>query len=303
MMTAVTGHSAIWFGDPRDFWWNLDFLELVARRLGLDRVRSVLDVGCGVGHWGRTLEPVLSPEALVTGVDPEPEWVEEATRRAEAAGLGDRFSYARAAVESLPFEDASFDLVTCQTVLIHVADARAALREMLRVTKPGGLVLAAEPNNRASVLVDSSAGAGAPVEKRLDRARFVLLCERGKEALGEGNLSVGDLVPGYFAEAGAVAIQTFLSDKASMLIPPYEGEEQQALRADILGQEGTSGFGWTREEALRLYLAGGGTEPEFDATWERLTRETVRDAQAVREGRFHSGGGTLMYVIAARRPG
>src|SRR3954451_2776793 len=116
----MTGHSAVWFGDQRDFWWNRDFLELVARRLGLDRVRSVLDVGAGVGHWGRTLAAVLPDDARVTGVDPEPQWVEEATRRADAAGVGARFTYGAGAVEALPFEDASFDLVTCQTVLIHV---------------------------------------------------------------------------------------------------------------------------------------------------------------------------------------
>ena len=41
-------HSAEYFGDTRDFWWNADFLRLMARRLSFDRVGDVLDVGCGV---------------------------------------------------------------------------------------------------------------------------------------------------------------------------------------------------------------------------------------------------------------
>jgi 2-polyprenyl-3-methyl-5-hydroxy-6-metoxy-1,4-benzoquinol methylase len=48
-------HSADYFGATRDFWWNHDFLELMSARWRLAAVRSVLDVGCGVGHWGRCL--------------------------------------------------------------------------------------------------------------------------------------------------------------------------------------------------------------------------------------------------------
>ncbi|MEA2450794.1 MAG: hypothetical protein QOG63_2726, partial [Thermoleophilaceae bacterium] len=74
-------HSAVWFGDQRDFWWNADYLQLAARRLDLDRVRSVLDVGAGIGHWGRALATVLAPDARVVGVEPERRWIEEAGRR------------------------------------------------------------------------------------------------------------------------------------------------------------------------------------------------------------------------------
>lgn len=295
-------HSAEWFGDERDYWWNRDYLELLARRLSLAEVGSVLDVGSGVGHWGRTLAAVLPEEARVIGVDPEPEWVKEAGRRAQADGLADRFEYVRGAVERLPFEDGSFDLVTCQTVLIHVADVRAALREMLRVTRPGGRLLLAEPNNRASVLVDTSASAEASVDERTELIRFVMTLERGKIALGEGNGSVGDLVPGLLVETGAVEVQVFISDKASMLVPPYEGNEQHTLATAWIGQEGTSGFGWSRDETRRLFLAGGGSEDEFGRAYARRVAETERTATAIRAGSFHTAGGNLMYVIAARRP-
>ena len=42
-------HSAAYFDEQRDFWWNHDYLRLVATRIGLERVRSVLDVGDAVG--------------------------------------------------------------------------------------------------------------------------------------------------------------------------------------------------------------------------------------------------------------
>lgn len=43
-------HSAAYFNPQRDFWWNADYLQLLAERLGLGDVRSALDVGAGVGH-------------------------------------------------------------------------------------------------------------------------------------------------------------------------------------------------------------------------------------------------------------
>jgi len=76
----------------------------------------------------------------VTGIDREPNWVEHASKRAAARGLDGRFSFRQGEAERLPFPDDSFDLTTCQTVLIHLSDPGAAIAEMLRVTKPGGLV-------------------------------------------------------------------------------------------------------------------------------------------------------------------
>src|SRR3954454_22142488 len=171
-------HSAAYFGAVRDFWWNLDQIEVFARRVGLEDSRSVLDVGAGVGHWGRLLSHVLSPEAAVVGIDREPRWVEEASANASAAGLSDRFSYRAASAEELPFEDETFDLVTCQTLLIHVADPRAVIEEMLRVTKRGGLVLASEPNNRSLTLMDSSVNADSSVDQRVDLVLFYLTGEQ-----------------------------------------------------------------------------------------------------------------------------
>ncbi|MBS1984660.1 MAG: methyltransferase domain-containing protein, partial [Bdellovibrionales bacterium] len=142
-----TGHSAEYFGASRDFWWNHDFLALMAQRLRLDQCTLALDVGCGIGHWGFTLARAVNPRAQWTGVDREPNWVRRAGERARDAGLAERFRFVEGTAQALPFHDASFDLVTCQTVLIHLPDPRVALREMQRVLRPGGRLLVVEPNN------------------------------------------------------------------------------------------------------------------------------------------------------------
>jgi SAM-dependent methyltransferase len=295
-------HSAAYFGAYRDFWWNADHLELRARRLGFDDVRSVLDVGSGQGHWGRLLGHVLPGDAVVTGVDREPAWVEEATRRAEEEGLADRYSYREGVAEQLPFDDDSFDLVTCQTVLIHMPDPSAAVREMVRVAKPGGLVLASEPNNRSVMLVRSSLQTDSSIEELLDVARFYMVCERGQLALGLGDSSVGDLVPGFFADAGLESVEAFQSDKVALLLPPYEGEEQQAHRGQFLDEAENRVWGWTPDEARGYWVAGGGDESEFEAVWERRLAEAKAAAAAIHEGTFRWTGGDILYLVAGRKP-
>jgi ubiquinone/menaquinone biosynthesis C-methylase UbiE len=286
----------------RDYWWNLDHIELWARRVGLDDVGSVLDVGSGVGHWSRLLSHVLPADATLVGIDREPRWVEEATAHAAQAGLDDRFSYRLAFAEELPFEDGSFDLVTCQTVLIHVADPRRVIGEMLRVTKPGGLVVASEPNNRALTLMVTSVSVKDALDERVDLVRFYITCEEGKAALGEGNNSVGDLVPGYFNESGLEDIQVCQSDKVSLMIPPYEDPSQQALKeAYLLDAKEGGGWGWSKDEARRYFEAGGGDVAEFDGMWQRRLDEARRLAAAIEDGHFHAAGGDVLYLVSGRK--
>ena len=62
-------------GDWRDTWWNDEFLSMMAKQWRLDQVQTVLDVGCGVGHWGQRLMRHLSPTTTLYGVlhGPRPE--------------------------------------------------------------------------------------------------------------------------------------------------------------------------------------------------------------------------------------
>ncbi|MGI9184311.1 MAG: methyltransferase domain-containing protein [Solirubrobacteraceae bacterium] len=294
-------HSAEFFGPERDYWWNRDHLELIASRLGLAAVGSVLDVGCGPGHWGRLLSAVLSTEATVVGIDRERAWTNRASVTAQELGLGARVRYEQGVAEALAFADGSFDLVTCQTLLIHVASPSGVITEMVRVAKPGGLILAVEPNNRASLLVDETSE--TPIDDLLERLRFELTCERGKIELGEGNNSIGDLLPGHLAEHGLTDIQAFICDKAAMLVAPYASPDQQALRNRALTEAAESTWGWDREAARRYFLAGGGSQDEFEAAWRRRLGENRQRASALTDGSLHTAGGNILYAVAGRKPG
>ncbi len=299
---TLESHSAEYFGDTRDHWWNLDFLALMGRRLAFDRVRDVLDVGCGVGHWGQLLANVLPNSTRLQGVDRDPLWVEKAAARAAARGLAERFRYQAAVAEKLPFSDTSFDLVTCQTVLIHTGDPGAAIDEMIRVARPGGLILAAEPNNVARSLIFDSASFNDPVDEVMARVRLWLICERGKAAAGEGNNSVGDLVPGLFAARGLRNISVHLNDKTSVLLPPYDTPEQRAMLDERGDFKDRDFWIWSRVDTHRYFLAGGGRAGEFDALWSVATGGDDKVDQAIAERTYAGAGAAIGYLIAGRKP-
>jgi len=98
----------------------------------------LLDVGCGPGSITRGLAERVAPGEVV-GLDLSRETLEEARRDAAARGLGN-LRYQEASVYTLPFADASFDVAYAHQVFQHLREREAALREMLRVVRPDGLV-------------------------------------------------------------------------------------------------------------------------------------------------------------------
>ena len=301
---TLNSHSAEYFGDTRDYWWNPDFLQLMSKRLSLDRVQNALDVGSGIGHWGQLLANVMPSNVRVQGVDRDRFWVDKAAERAAARGLADRFTYQVAVAERLPFTDASFDLVTCQTVLIHTPDPSAVVDEMIRVARPGGLLLVAEPNNIARALMLDSVSFYDPVEDILARARLQIICERGKAALGEGNNSIGDLVPSLFAGRGLVDICVYLNDKADSLLPPYDSPAQRAMleeRADFKQREF---WIWSLEDTRRYFVAGGGCASDFEALWSVAIGGQDKFDQAIADRTYAcAGASSIGYLVAGRKPG
>jgi ubiquinone/menaquinone biosynthesis C-methylase UbiE len=110
---------------------------------GLD----LLDVGCGPGTITLDLARAVAP-GLVVGVDAAEGPL--AAARAEAAEAGiETVTYAVGDAYALGFDAATFDVVHAHQVLQHLADPVAALREMRRVCRPGGLVAARDSDYAA----------------------------------------------------------------------------------------------------------------------------------------------------------
>ena len=103
---------------------------------------SVLDLACGTGEITKRLGEMF-PEATVTGVDVEESHLNSA--RKHCVALGDRVRFEKGDAFELPYADATFSLAVNRHMLQAVPDADLIVKEMVRVTKPGGHVhIAAE---------------------------------------------------------------------------------------------------------------------------------------------------------------
>ncbi len=115
----------------------------------------VLDLGCGPATITVDLARLVAPGEVV-GVDASAPAIELA--RAEAAASGVELTLVVAAGDDLPFDDDSFDVVHAHQVLQHVGDPVAVLREMRRVTRPGGLVAVRDADYAAMTWHPASQG-------------------------------------------------------------------------------------------------------------------------------------------------
>lgn len=103
---------------------------------------KLLDVGAGSGTISVSFAKLI-PNGHVTGIDVNANILPRARAVAEAAGV-QNIEFQEGSVFKLPFADETFDVTVCHQVLIHIGPPWDGLREMLRVTKPGGVVAARE---------------------------------------------------------------------------------------------------------------------------------------------------------------
>ena len=104
---------------------------------GIIQGQSVLDVAGGAGEPSLTIAETVGIEGSVMCTDAVAEMVEVAETEAVSRGL-ENVKFRQCTADSLPFPGDSFDVVVCRLGVMFFPDPLAGLREMLRVTKPGG---------------------------------------------------------------------------------------------------------------------------------------------------------------------
>jgi SAM-dependent methyltransferase len=152
---------------------------------------KILDVGCGPGSI--TLDFARRvPQGHVTGLDTEAAStaLDRARAQAKANGISN-VDFVTGDALALPFPDDTFDIAHAHQVLIHVADPVQIIREMRRVTKPGGFVACRETDTRSQVMQPHIPDADA----------WVKLFWRMAEENGT-NIRAGFYLLGWAREAG-----------------------------------------------------------------------------------------------------
>jgi ubiquinone/menaquinone biosynthesis C-methylase UbiE len=133
--------SPAFFIEFLEFLDNHQFVKTLRNKsnesLNITAGHKVLDLGCGIGGATIPIAEITGPTGLAAGVDLSSAMIEHATRRAANRSeiefrLGDACS--------VPYPDAFFDVARSERLFLYLPDRFAAIKEMMRVVKPGGRV-------------------------------------------------------------------------------------------------------------------------------------------------------------------
>lgn len=284
--------------------WHKDTLDRVASWLGLKPGITLVDIGCGLGYLGYTYWPYFGEGGRYYGIDASPALILDAANAARAWAAGGEFQFTAGDAYHLPLPEDFADVTTCQALLIHLDEPERALAEMVRVTKPGGLIVCHEPDNvsrRVGGLYSSLPQ--LDIEDHLLVAKVNLICSKGQMALGLGDRSFGGKVPHLMKQLNLTDIQIRNNDKVAFLEPPYESSDQAILLEKI--KKGF--FDAERQEVLRNrerkeFLAGGGDPKEYERYLEIDNKALAVMQQQIADGEYFMCTAQDFYVVKGTKP-
>lgn len=235
-----TGQSEFFFQflDSADALEEVEAIRATMReRLAVTPGKRFLDIGSGLGNEALRIAELVAPGGSVVGVDKSEMLITEAQRRASQADLPVEFIVGDAQQLDLP--DSSFDGARAERVFMYLPDPEQALREMIRVVRPGGRISMFEFDNDG-MLIDTPTPDLRDITRRL--VRF------NSESLPSG--PIGSQLPRLFRKAGLVDVtaQPFgAAPPLWLLRKALGGTYEQAVVAGVVTAEELAAF-WAYQE-------------------------------------------------------
>ena len=251
---------------------NEDYLEFLVRHVWkLDQVCRLADFGCGSGKMGLQLMPLLAQGSTYTGIDQSSELISKGRQVWSTTPWQAEFH--EGSIYATPFAEDAFDVTLIHTVLMHVPYPEKVLQEMIRVTRPNGLVIACEANRNAHTAMlhieETNHQETVPLEL------FQTINREIRKRTGVDH-NIGVKLPVLMHKAGLQQVQIRVSDAMRFLYPPLDTNYKERLFKAICDE----GYGQPKpnEEQLVRWKANimGFGISEKDAEAE-IARELEED--------------------------
>lgn len=171
---------------------------------GISEAKDVLDLGCGTGVVARRIAGRKDFSGRITGIDLSAQLIAKARELAASEGLSHKVLFEVGDIRSFGFDNGVFDVTVLHTLVSHLDDPAAALREAARVTRSGGAIIVFDGDYASSTLETANpdrAGEidAAMIEATVTQPRVMRRLPRMAKAVG---LSVERCFSYLIAEAG-----------------------------------------------------------------------------------------------------
>jgi SAM-dependent methyltransferase len=270
-MAEIWDDQGDYLAATRSLYHNADYWRFLVRDVwGIDQgPRRVVDFGCGFGWIGTFLMPMLAAGSDYTGIDISSPLLE----RGRGMSLAWPARFVEGDACETPFDDGAFDVAICHALLMHLPRPGAALAEMIRVTRPGGLVITCEvSHNAVNALLHVHE---TNEQEHMPLSLLQAMNARLRHDTGLDH-NIGMKVPVLMHQAGLADVQVRISDAVRLSFPPLDTPEKEqvftALCDDGLGAVPTDDASFAR--AVGILIGRGASEADAAA---ELRREMAND--------------------------
>jgi ubiquinone/menaquinone biosynthesis C-methylase UbiE len=219
----------------------IKMLQEYLQAMDIDLAKTVLDMGCGTGVAARMIALRKGFSGKVVGIDLSSYLTEAATRLAEKDGVGGQIEFRTGDTQSLDLPDNTFDAVVAHTLVSHVSNPLAVVKEAARVVKPEGMVGIFD-GDYASLTFDQENPTKGQADDEAIRKAIVTnprVMRQMPRLLRKAGLELVSVFPYVLAEVGqadfwAPGIESFrrLVPKSGMMTEEYVNEWAASLVKD-----------------------------------------------------------------------
>ena len=255
--------------------------------------QKLVDVGCGPGDFTRYLARLSDGKSKILGIDSNPKSIKAGIADTKKAHLSHVVSYKLGDAYKIPIDDDYADLTCCRTLLMHLDDPLKAVREMARITKPGGHVVAVEWG-KMGIYYDPNDKRFSPLSDQAWEAQL-----RGIRKLEGKEFRIGEKLPGIFQEAGLVDMKAEIQNNVYLGSDPRQplNDVKEELRFYLA-------FFKERMEKDRKYQVAGGLSntkiSEYNKGYMSKTEGLLADDQKLR--RDPTIITDALYIVSGMKP-
>ena len=287
--------------EPRKYLWSERQIEDTANWANFSENSSVLDVGCGLGFLGWTFASFFS-KGNYTGIDISEDLIKDAKKMSSNWGKDIESRFLINDCYKMDFQNDSFDIVMCQTLLMHLTKPQQAVDEMVRVLKKGGTLLCFEPDNATAEIRESyNSVKEFSIEEKILIKKVALYRIAGQKKLGRGDWGIGNKLPYLFSKSGLSAIDMKQNEKINFMVPAYDRPEEQMFlkqlnRKKVKKKDKKYWQKRKREE----FFAGGGSQylyrkyRHFQKSLKNMRKDVKKEIQ--KKNYFFCSGPNLLFA-------